>query len=75
MTKFDEAVRTLSAVSNVADNIQYRINDIENDKSYYQEKLAEDESNEYWQNNIAELTAKQNVYKELLVYLEKKYLK
>ena len=82
MTKFEEALVKLESIKSVADSIQYDIDAAESSANSYKERataeLAEGETldeDNYWVKESKKYKAKVDVFKELLEYLEKKYLK
>lgn len=82
MTKFEEALIKLETVKSVADSIQYDINSAESNANSYNERataeLAEGETldeDNYWVKESKKYKAKADIFKELIEYLEKKYLK
>ena len=82
MSKFTGAIETLRCAEEVTDHLEYKMQDELSMSKYYEDKIAEREAageeidkDDYQLRYIREYHRKAELYKELVEFLEKKYLK
>ena len=82
MTKFSNKIEELQAADNVFNTLEYYVRDREDQIKYYEDKAKDDNdgNEEYDEDNYSVKSARANerqlaIFKELMDYIEKKYLK